>query len=82
MGEVTVERTAKEAHGEVLEFDRLVFADGGVAWELEIETEDLDRLAGWIYDELRVCGARAEPGRLTKLERVLARRPAEREDSE
>ncbi len=79
-GRLENERVRREVAGERLDVDCLRFPDGSEAYELEIETQDLDRTQTWLTAALRSKGIHLEPQRQTKMERYRRWRQAH-EDS-
>lgn len=70
-GRLVNERVCREVDGWKLEVDRLTFPDGSESYELELETEDVDRARAWLEEELDARGIAHRPQRFTKFERLL-----------
>lgn len=71
-GRLVNERVRRRVALEQLEVDRLTFPDGSEAYELEIETDDVERTEAWLRQAILPRGILLEPQRLTKMERLRA----------
>lgn len=73
IGTLRNERARFLAQRFLVEVDRMTFPDGTEEYEVELETEERGAAREWLLGEFRRLGVRAEPGRETKLERLLRR---------
>lgn len=75
-GTLVNERVRRGVGGWTLEVDRVTFPDGTESFEVEIETEDVERLELWVERELLGRGICVGPQRRTKLEQLIGWRSA------
>jgi len=66
----------RELQGWILEVDCLTLPDGSQIYEIEIETEAVDRAWDWVERNLRARGLRLVPQRRTKFEELIEWRRA------